>query len=387
VSRTIFSGASLILPDRIADGLTLVIQQGRIVDITTGPREAGTNETHVRLSGGFIAPGFIDPHVHGLEGRDVMDGPGSVAAVAATLPRHGVTAFCPTLTASSPEKLDACLAEVTAARTAPKPGAARVLPAHVESNFLDPDFRGAQPVEALCLPADDVGRAALDVLGKHRPDVGIVTLAPELEGGIDLVRRLTGDGFRVSLGHSAATFEEAQQAIAAGASRATHLFNRMRPMSHREPGLAGAVLATDDVVAEIIADGHHVHPAFVRLAVSAKGAQRLMAITDGTAGSGLPYGSRARLGGQAITVTDVARLDDGTMAGSVATMAQVFACLVGPCGISLAEAAKMCATTAARDLGLVGHGVIARGAVADLVVLDPQLRVTETWIGGARAWP
>jgi N-acetylglucosamine-6-phosphate deacetylase len=190
----------------------------------------------------------------------------------------------------------------------------------------------------------------------------------------------------VSLGHSAATFDMAEEAIAAGACHATHLFNRMPPMTHRDPGLAGAILASDAVAAELIADGHHVHPAFLQMAIAAKGVAHVMAITDGTAGAGLPLGSRTRLGGRAITVADVARLDDGTSAGSVATMDAVFRHLVGVCGIDICDAAQLCATTPARELRLVGFGAIAPGAAADLVVMDASLNVVQTWIGGVLAW-
>jgi N-acetylglucosamine-6-phosphate deacetylase len=204
---------------------------------------------------------------------------------------------------------------------------------------------------------------------------------------MDLLRAAVAVGVRVSLGHSGATYEQSLEAIAAGARHATHLFNRMSPMSHRDPGLVGAVLSSEDIAAELISDGYHVHPAVVRVAIAAKGHSRVMAITDGTAGAGLPAGSCARLGGRTITVGEVARLDDGTLAGSVATMDRVFATLVAKAGQSLVEAVTLCATTPARELGLVGQGVIAPGALADLVVLTPGLRVEQTWVGGRACHP
>jgi N-acetylglucosamine-6-phosphate deacetylase len=194
------------------------------------------------------------------------------------------------------------------------------------------------------------------------------------------------EGIRVSLGHSGATFEQGQAAIQAGARHATHLFNRMPAMTHREPGLAGAILASEDVAAELICDGHHVHPAVIRTAIAAKGVSRVMAITDGTAGSGLPEGARTTLGGRPITVSEVARLDDGTLAGSVATMDRVFACLVTQCGLDVREAAHLCATTPARELGLVGFGVLAAGGAADLTVINANYAPVQTWIGGGLAW-
>jgi N-acetylglucosamine-6-phosphate deacetylase len=219
------------------------------------------------------------------------------------------------------------------------------------------------------------------------PDVGIVTIAPELDGGIDLIRWLTSRGHRVSLGHSAATYDEAVAAVAAGASQATHLFNRMPPLHHRAPGLAGAVLEADQIAAELICDGFHVHPAMVRAAVAAKQPQRVMAITDGTAVAGLPPGSRATLGGQRVTATGpAALLDDGTLAGSTLTMDAAFRTLIARVGLSLVDAATMCATTPARELGLVGHGLLAVDAVADFCVLDASLSVVQTYIGGRLAY-
>jgi N-acetylglucosamine-6-phosphate deacetylase len=391
---TVLSGASLILPDRVATGLSLVVEGSRITDLRTGLQPVGDRERHLDVSGCFIAPGFVDVHVHGAMGHDVLDSPEDLEEVARLLPRWGVTAFCPTATAAPPDVLGRFLAGVGRLRAAPPEDAARVLPAHLESSFINPDYRGAQPLACLRAPSDPgapsgastgegfTARDVLDVIDRHRADVGIVTLAPELDGAIALVRSLVAGGVRVSLGHSGATFDQAQAAIAAGATHATHLFNRMPPLGHREPGLSGAVLASDAVAAEIVCDGVHVHPAMARVVVAAKSARRVIAITDGTAGSGLPAGSRARLGGQPIVVSDAARLEDGTMAGSVATMEGVFGWLVTACGLELTQAVALCSTSPARQMGLVGFGVLAPGAAADFVVLDGQLRVASTWIAG-----
>src|SRR6185436_8132630 len=197
---------------------------------------------------------------------------------------------------------------------------------------------------------------------------------------------LAAAGHHVSLGHSGAAYDEAIAAIDGGARQATHLFNRMTPINHRVPGLAGAVLEREDVVAELVCDGVHVHPAMVRVALSAKRPAGIMAITDGTAGSGLLTGARTTLGGRPITVRDAAYLDDGTLAGSVLTMDAAFARLVTLMGLSLVDAATISATTPARALGLTGHGVIAPGAVADLTVLNRALQVTHTFVGGRLVW-
>jgi N-acetylglucosamine-6-phosphate deacetylase len=385
-------GADVVLPDRLLGPATVVIDGDRIADIVQGDRRGGERDLSFELHGALIVPGFIDVHVHGVEGYDTLAQADAVREIAKRLPRHGVTAFCPTTIACAPEALRAVLSAIAQARSAPAPASARVLPAHLESNFISPEFKGAQPLECLrravpsSLDGSFTGADILNEIEAARPDVAIVTTAPELDGGLDLVSRLVNAGHRVSIGHTGATYEEAVAAIARGASQATHLFNRMTPLLHRSPGVVGAVLESDDVAAELVCDGVHVHPGAMRSAIAAKGAARMMAITDGTAGSGLPEGTRSTLGGRTITVGDVARLEDGTIAGSVLTMNRAFERLIGLVGVTPVDAAIMCATTPARELGLHGHGVIAEGAVADIAVLDRNYGVLQTWIGGGIAY-
>ena len=419
----VLSGAALVLPDRLLSAGTLVIEDGRITEIR--PDAAPPHgPSSFAFHGHYIVPGFIDVHVHGVDGADSQDPGDPIAFIAGQLPKYGVTAFCPTTVACPPGMLRHVLDQVRHARETPRGRSARVLPAHLESNFINAEYRGAQPSGCLRSPQAALGsrgpggsggsgrpggsgrgsgsgadepRSAkasaeredfdgADILAeieRAAPDVGIVTVAPELAGGLDLIRWLAARGHYVSLGHSAATFDEALEGVAAGARQSTHLFNRMPPLHHRAPGLAGAVLQADEVAAEIICDGVHVHPALVRAAIAAKRPSRVMAITDATAAAGLPVGGRASLGGHAITAAgSTALLDDGTIAGSVTTMDRVFQFLVAAVGLSLVEAATLCATTPARELGLVGHGVLAPEAAADLVVLDANFAVVQTYVGG-----
>jgi N-acetylglucosamine-6-phosphate deacetylase len=391
----VLSGADLVLPDRIIGGGSLVLDGGRILEVGHWPRSSG-GAVHFDLPGHYIVPGFIDVHVHGVEGTDTLDGADAVGMIARRLPRYGVVAFCPTTIACAPAALRGVLAAVRQCRAHPAGASARVLPAHLESNFINSMFRGAQPADCLRLPPDGrrgagAGEAAREYGGAEilteieaaAPDVGIVTLAPELPGALELVRRLVAAGQRVSLGHSGADFDQARAAIEAGARHATHLFNRMRPLHHRDPGLAGAVLESEEIAAEIICDAYHVHPAMVRAAVAAKHPSRVMAVTDGSAGAGLTPGSRVSLGGRPVVVRETATfLEDGTLAGSILTMDEAFRRLVTRMRFSPVQAALMCATTPARELGLHGHGVISDGAVADLTVLDPHFRVVQTYIDG-----
>ena len=409
----VLSGASLVLPDRVLSPGTLVIEEGRIAEIRSDT-PSGAHSAFA-FHGHYIVPGFIDVHVHGVDGVDALDvrpDGDAIAAIAARLPRYGVTAFCPTTIACGPEALRRVLDQVRRARETTAARSARVLPAHLESNFINPAYIGAQPSGCLRSPrtalatlkgspyytgddapsdaapsgppyADFTAAEILAEIERAAPDVGIVTLASELDGGLDLARWLVARGHRVSLGHSAATYDEALAGIAAGARHATHLFNRMPSLGHREPGLAGAVLQADEVAAEIICDGAHVHPALIRTAIAAKRPSRIFAITDATAAAGLPVGSRAWLGGQPITAGEAtALLPDGTIAGGVLTMDRAFQTLVGRVGIALVEAATICATTPARELGLAGHGLLAPEAVADLVVLDSNFSVVQTYLAG-----
>jgi N-acetylglucosamine-6-phosphate deacetylase len=380
----VLAKGDVVLADRVLSEGTIIIDGGRITAIEPGAVDPG-RATTIDAADCYIIPGFIDVHVHGVEGYDTLDEGAPVAEIASRLPRYGVTAFCPTTVACPPKELRRFLNHSVAGR-------ARVLPAHLESNFINPDFRGAQPASCLCAPGasasegDFSARDILETIAASRADVGIVTIAPELTGGLDLVTSLVASGHRVSLGHSGADYDTAVAAIEAGARHATHLFNRMTPITHRAPGLVGAVLSREEVAAELICDGHHVHPAICRMAIAAKRARRVMAITDGTGASGLAIGSTARLGGRRIEARrEAAFLEDGTLAGSTLTMDRAFRTIVTRFGSSIVEAATMCSTTPARELGLTGFGVIAVGAVADLVVLDRGFRVMRTFIGGEQA--
>jgi N-acetylglucosamine-6-phosphate deacetylase len=394
----VLTGADLVTPDGIRHGGTLVIEGDRIVDVSDAPRPALAGADHIDLRDHYIVPGFVDVHVHGIEGVDALDGPEAVQNIASRLPKYGVTSFCPTTVACDPETLRQALNSIAYARSLSVPSGARVLPAHLESNFINPAYRGAQPEHCLRTPpAPGVPRVPrlggydgtdiLEEIDQAGDAVKIVTLAPELNGAMDLIKHLVAAGRRVSLGHSGATFEQGQAAIAAGARHATHLYNRMPPLGHRDPGLVAAVLHSDEVVAEIICDGVHVHPAIVNFSVRMKHPERVMAITDATAAAGLPDGSHTKLGGSRITVArSAAYLEDGTLAGSIATMDKVFRFLVEDVALSPVDAARLCSTTPADELGLQGFGRVAKDSIADLVVLDRKFHVKHTFVGGRRVF-
>jgi N-acetylglucosamine-6-phosphate deacetylase len=390
---TVLSGGAVVLADRVLEPGTLVLESGRIVEVRAGTAPAGAGV--VDMSGKVIVPGFIDVHVHGVEGQDTLTTANAVAEIARRLTSYGVTGFCPTTVACGPIELRHLLDGIRAANAMPVSGSAHVLPAHLESNFIAPDFRGAQPLACLRRPTSEVlpgptpeaahfsGADILAVIAEARKQVGILTIAPEIDGHLDLIRDLVGHGHLVSLGHSGANFEQGLAGVEAGGRHATHLFNRMPPLSHRAPGLIGAVLSRPEVRAEIVCDGYHVHPVVARTAMAALGRDRTMAITDGTAGSGLPVGSVVPLGSHTITVTDEACfLPDGTLAGSRLTMDGAFRMLMRRMGASVVDAAYMCATTPARQLGLTRTGEIAVGMAADLAVLTGDFTVVTTYVDG-----
>lgn len=392
-------GGRVVGPDGVLAPATVTIDGDRIAAVAL---DDAVQPGDIDCAGAWIVPGFIDTHIHGGHGVDVLDGGDAVAQVAAHLPRYGVTGFLPTSVACGPDALDGFLTAVAACTQQRRPTAARVLGAHLESNFINPDYKGAQPARCLRLPptagaasreaggtgeAAFTGAAILETMAAHRDAVRIVTLAPELPGALDLVRVLVRGGHRVSLGHSAATYEQGLEAIVAGARHATHLFNRMPPLSHRAPGLAGAVLASPEVTCEVVCDGLHVHPAMVRLAAALKGRGGLVAITDATAGAGLAVGATARLGEHTIVVRErCAELPDGTLAGSIVTMDAVFRFLIEQAGLDVVDAVHLTATTPANAANRPDLGRVVPGALADLVVLDAAFHVRQTWIAGTAAW-
>jgi N-acetylglucosamine-6-phosphate deacetylase len=383
----VLSGADLVLPEGIRSTATLIIEGDRIIDVVPGATTSGGTTQRNDLSGHFIVPGFVDVHVHGVDGTDVLDAPDALTKIAAGLPKYGVTAFCPTTVACSLALLERTLESVRLLRGQPLAHGAQVIGAHLESNFVSPEYKGAQPGEYLYRPSSEEAAPILREILRSRQSVSVVTLAPELDGALNMIQSLAETGIRVSLGHSGASFEIASAAVDAGARHATHLFNRMPPLHHRDPGLAGAVLTRDEVAAEIICDGMHVRSPMIQVAIAAKGPERIMAITDGTAASGLAEGGVASLGGRRICVRHgAAYLDDGTMAGSVATMDLVFRFLVQHVGLSLSAASGLCSTTPAAALALRDRGAIVKGGVADLVVLDRELAVKQTYVAGRLAY-
>ncbi|HUY17849.1 MAG TPA: N-acetylglucosamine-6-phosphate deacetylase [Candidatus Binataceae bacterium] len=314
-----------------------------------------------------ILPGPIDLQVNGAGKLSVAGASaGEIIKLARLLAREGTTAFLPTVITAPLEQIEAADRAIAVAR-AQQAGAAdgaSILGMHLEGPFISPARRGIHPPCTL-----EPSGAALERV-MQLAALRLITLAPELKGASAAISALVRRGIVVSLGHSEATLEQADQAIAAGARMGTHLFNAMRPMHHRDPGIAAAMLSAP-AYAAVIPDGVHVHLAMLRLAVKARGAAGIILTTD-----------RAPLGGGIEAKDGAARLANGTLAGSIISMVDGLRLMVERVGVSVGEAARMAATNPAALLGLADRGEIEPGRRADLIVLDRELRLKAVFIGG-----
>ena len=322
-----------------------------------------SGEAVVDLAGDYLLPGFVDVHIHAFMGHDTMQGEAAVREMSRGLYDQGVAAFLPTTMSASAGETRRAVAGIRAVMDAPEERGARVLGAHMEAPFLNPQKCGAQRAECLMLPD---WQTFLDLTGGDISAVRTITVAPELPNAECFIRQAVQAGIAVSLGHSAADAATAHAAADWGASRSTHTFNAQPPLHHREPGLVGAALADERLYAEFIADGVHLHRDIVRLIARCKGAERAVAITDAMEAAGLPDGQYS-LGGQPVTVRSrEARLADGTLAGSVLTMPQALTNLIHLFGIPPFDAVRMCTRTPAESIGEHVLGRIAPGSPAPL---------------------
>lgn len=377
-------GARLALsPGRVEAATLCCDEQGRIARLDPPTEENGPG-SDLDLTGCTLLPGFIDVHIHGSGGADVMDAtPQALERLSAFLPRHGVTGFYATTMTAPPPATLAAVEAVTAYQTLhTSPVASRILGIHLEGPFISPQYPGAQHPDNI-RPPDLAEFSRLLAAGP----VKLITLAPEAPGGMDLIRRAWEAGVRVVMGHTAATYAQAVQSIEAGASQTTHTFNAMTGLHHREPGVVGAALSDDRLYAQVIADNIHVHPAAMKILFRSKGAGRTLLITDAVRAAGMPPGEY-ELGGQAIFVQQgEARLADGTLAGSVLTMDQGLRNLMAATGCDLAQIWPVTSLTPAQALGIDHEfGRIAPGYWADLVALSPDHQVVATVIRGRLAY-
>ena len=368
MSRTL--SGRIVTPDGLLEGVLRIADDGRIASIEGTPLDG----QRAREPGApLLLPGFIDLHVHGGAGRDIMEGGDAALQVARKHAEHGTTALLATTMTAPIEDLREALGAVGALCERPQPGAARVLGMHLEGPYINRGKLGAQPDFAR-----PVALAELQELHALAP-IRLLTLAPEVPGNLDAIPQLTAAGFRVQVGHTLGTYEDGVAALDRGARGFTHLFNAMTPLHHRMPGMVGAALAHAQF-AEIIPDLLHVHPGAIRAAL--RSIPCLYCVTDSTAATGMPDGEY-KLGRQPVTkCLGGVRLADGTLAGSTLTMDRALRNLVDVIGLPLLDAARRVATHAADFLGLADRGRLLVGARADVAVLDAELQLTQVIVEG-----
>ena len=371
---------TLYTPFQLHNDHVLQIKDGKIIGLHRSADTAGIfHGQEIHVPGASVAPGFIDLHVHGAAGRDLMDGQReSLLAVSACLASHGTTAFLPTTLSATDAELETAVC-MLAAHSGSVTDGARPLGIHMEGPYLNPVCCGTHA--ASCLKQADL-RSFNRLLELSGNFIKRITIAPEMDAGLYLTRAAVSCGIQISIGHSDATFDQARAAVDAGATQATHTFNCMRPFHQREPGVLGLVLTDDRVYAEVVADGIHVHKDALRLLLQAKGIDRTILATDGISAVGMPDGQYALAGKRIELERGECRDEAGRLAGSTLTLDQAVRNLVDWMDMPLHEALTAASTAPARSMGLKGKGMIAVGADADLVFLDSDLRVAMTMVAG-----
>ncbi|WHX99748.1 N-acetylglucosamine-6-phosphate deacetylase [Neobacillus sp. DY30] len=357
---------------------SILIRNGQIESVHTGNRCSDFSADYeIDGNGQILIPGMIDVHIHGAEGFDMMDGTvGSVEAVSKACAKTGCTSFLATTVSSS---LDDLLKMITNVKelAGSEPGA-QIIGIHIEGPYLNVKRKGMQNERFLRHPDLEEMKT---IMQKSGPLLRMVTLAPELPGGLEMISFLKEQGIIAAIAHSDATYDDAKQAFNCGASHVTHCFNGMRPIHHRDPGLILAAFEESSVSVQAIVDDVHLHPAIVRLLYREKGPDRMVLITDALQAMGMGDGTYL-FGGHKVRVMDgVAMLDDGTLASSTVTMNEALAKTV-KLGISLKDAVKMATQTPADILGLEKKGRIKSGADADLVLMNDRFEVLWTMVKG-----
>jgi N-acetylglucosamine-6-phosphate deacetylase len=372
---------NLIEGGEVFNNATIVVQNGEISFAGQQDSLPLASCPSFDAEGWFISAGFIDLQLNGAYGYDFTENPESIPLVAKRLPETGVVAFLPTFITSPLSGYSQKLATTLSAQQTGGSNA-RILGAHLEGPFLNPAFCGAHPASLFCEPTPDS-------LSAYSPleAVRMVTLAVEQPGGIQAVRWLQDRGVIASIGHSAATAEEAQEAFLAGVRFATHIYNAMPALHHRQPGLIGALLTTQGVRVGLIADAIHCHPLMLALAYRCKGSAEISLVTDAMAAMGMPPGQYS-IGGQDVFVDNTsARLKDGRLAGSILRMDQAVRNMSIYAGCTFAEAIQMASATPADVLGIgdrLGH--LKAGYSADIVLFDESLQVQATLVKGKIAF-
>lgn len=386
----VINNGRVVGPRGVLDGHCVLIEGGTIRQVAPSAQVLWPPDAVVvDARGGFVAPGFVDLHVHGGAGRDTMEAKvETLAAIARFHARGGTTAWTPTIMTDTGERITAAL-DAVAQAMAHDFGGARILGAHVEGPYLSCAKCGAQPAGLVRSPAPEEYLPWLEREGL----ITQMTLAPELPGALTLIEELLAREIIPSGGHTAASHEQTRAAIECGLCQATHLFNAMSAAAkvgaYRVPGAVETFLTDNRVMAELIADGRHVHPELLKLAVRAKGVDGVCLVTDATAGAGLAEGTAFVAGETRGVVRDGVgmTMDGGALVGSVATMMDCVRTMVAQAGVALVDAVRMASLNPARALGMGGRkGSLEPRKDADVVIFSEAFTVTHTLIGGRLAY-
>lgn len=330
---------------------------------------------------GVVLPGFIDEHIHGAGGSDAMDGTEeALQTISEYVAKEGTTGFLATTMTQSPENIGKALKNVKTVREKGEYKGAEILGVHLEGPFISPKHVGAQPLEYVAKPAPETFDKYNEISGGN---IKVVTLASEVEGGLDLVKHLAKIGVVASIGHTGAKFSDVEAAVAAGATNVTHTYNAQTPLHHREAGVVGAAMLIDELNCEMICDTIHVSVPAIKIFVKNKPHDKFTLITDAMRAKGMPDGL-SELGGQQVFVKNgEARLSDGTLAGSVLKMNVAVKNLVEKVGVSFTDAVDFASANPAKNLGLYDErGSIEVGKRADFAVMDKDYNILCTVIGG-----
>lgn len=378
MTTRILTNVKLVLPNSILPSAAVWIQEGKIGKIEEGGGTYnGESCEIIDGSGNWLIPGMIDVHIHGAHGFDMMDGTEtSIQEVSRACAATGCTSFLATSVSSDMDSLLNMIRSVK--RVMGQEQGAQIAGIHLEGPYLNPKRKGMQNEKFLRHPDLEEMKA---IFQEADGLIRMVTIAPELPGGLELMAYLKEQGVIIAVAHSDATYEEAKVAFAAGASHVTHCFNGMRPIHHRDPGLVVAAFEENHVSLQAIVDQVHLHPAILRMMHRLKGPEKIVLITDALQAMGLGDGNYV-FGGHQVTVSEgVARLSDGTLASSTVTMNEALRHTVDN-GLSLVDAVQMASATPANILRLEGKGTIQSGYDADLVLLDQDFQVQWTMING-----
>jgi len=382
-NRLIIINGTIITPFQLINGKAIIIEKGKILEIKNEDEinNLMLNGTEViEAKNKFVVPGFINIHVHGGGGSDVMDGNyEAIKQIAITHSHFGTTAFLPTTMTMDKNKIIGSLRSIHEAKLK-RTGGAEILGVNLEGPYINPEKKGAQREIDIREPSIKEFTEFNNASGRL---IRLVTIAPEMPGAIELIKYLHKQGIIASVGHSNATYVQTKAAIKAGISHVTHTFNSMRGLHHREPGVVGAALTSPELTLEIIADGIHIHPIVLKIITQVREDKKIVLITDSMKATGMKEGIYD-LGGQEVIVNKgQARLKDGTLAGSLLTMDKAVKNMVSKVGISLPRAIQMASFNPAKSIRIDDKkGSLESGKDADIVILNKNLETELTIVAG-----